>query len=461
MSLRLSWLILILVAVALRLPDIGHPLIDVDEQMYLLVGQRMWQGAIPYVDIWDRKPVGLFLIAALSQRLPIDPIVAYHLLAGVAATATAGVVTILARRVATPVGALAAGIVYLVWIALLGGRGGQSPIFYDLAIAGAALATWDHISGRRRTGWLAMLLVGIALQIKPTVVFEGWFFGIALLYAQWRYRPGSGRLVARAAVYVTLAFGPTIAAAAVYAAMGHGDAWWFANVVSIFLRRTNPGDPTLARMAGVAVILLVPMGLAVRGLMLQRGEARIFFGGWLAVAIIGWLAVPPYFNHYALPLLVPIAVAAARAMERPALCALALLAGGALLLFSGYPHGGETADARRHVDGLARRINRERGEGCLFVFQAPPGLYSATGSCLPTRYPFPYHLVEASEAGAIGVDPLGEVAHILQQRPPVIVAGDIARNRQRPAVILMRRVLAHHYRAVARDDAMVIYRRID
>ena len=67
-----------LVALALRLPDIGNPLVDLDEQMYLLVGQRMWDGAIPYVDIWDRKPIGLFLIYAASAALPIDAIVAVH-----------------------------------------------------------------------------------------------------------------------------------------------------------------------------------------------------------------------------------------------------------------------------------------------------------------------------------------------------------------------------------------------
>ena len=40
----------------------GNPVVNMDEQFYLFVGERMWQGGLPYVDIWDRKPVGLFLI---------------------------------------------------------------------------------------------------------------------------------------------------------------------------------------------------------------------------------------------------------------------------------------------------------------------------------------------------------------------------------------------------------------
>lgn len=457
MTHRLSWLILILAAVALRLPDIGNPLIDVDEQMYLLVGQRMWEGAIPYVDIWDRKPIGLFLIAAAARAFPGDPLVAYHLFALAAAVATAGVIAGFARRFASAGGALAAGLVYLVWLELIGGRGGQSPVFYDLAIAGAALLTWDTLADRRRGALPAMLLVGLALQIKPTAVFEGAFFGCALLAAAWRrHRPA--RVVADALLYASIALLPTLAAAAAYAAIGHGEAWWFANVESIFLRRINPGEPIAVRLAGQCVVLLVPAGLAIRGLI--RHPDR-FLIGWLATAVAGWALVPPYFNHYALPLLVPVAVAAAAALDRwPSQC-LATIAGGAMLLMSGYPQAGETVAARARIAALAQRIDRERGQDCLFVFQVSPLLYNATHSCLPTRYPFPAHLVEASEARAIGVDPVAEIDRILSARPSVIAAAAIPRTQDRPTVMLVQRVLAHHYRAVANDLGITVYRRID
>ena len=120
--------------------------------MYLLVGQRMWDGAIPYVDIWDRKPIGLFLIYAASAELPIDAIVAYHLVALAAAVVTAGCIAMLVRTFAGPKAALAAAILYLVWLSLIGGRGGQSPVFYDLPMVLAAWLTWQTLAGRRRGG---------------------------------------------------------------------------------------------------------------------------------------------------------------------------------------------------------------------------------------------------------------------------------------------------------------------
>ena len=71
-TMAATWLILAVVALALRLPDIGNPLIDLDEQFYLLVGDRMLHGAVPYVDIWDRKPVGLFLIYAAARVVGVE-----------------------------------------------------------------------------------------------------------------------------------------------------------------------------------------------------------------------------------------------------------------------------------------------------------------------------------------------------------------------------------------------------
>lgn len=457
MTPRLTWLILACVAVALRLPDIGNPLVDLDEQMYLLVGQRMWDGAIPYVAIWDRKPIGLFLLYAASAAIPADPVVAYHVVALVAAVATAGLIAALVRRVGTPAGGLAAGIVYLVWLGLIGGRGGQSPVFYDLPMAAAALLVWRAQAGGRRDALLAMLLVGVALQIKPTVVFEGAFLGIALLVASWRRHRRVGRLAGDAILYAGVALLPTLLAGAVYAGIGHGEAWWFANVRSIFLRRVMPGEPIADRLFGQGLVLAVPLLIAIRGLLAQPPSVRLFLGGWLATAILGWLLVPPYFNHYALPLLVPIAIAAGGALDRRSMQLLAALAGGALLIASGYPHAGETADTRRRLAALAEGIRGAAGPGCPFVFEAPPALYTVAHACLPTRYPFPPHLVEPSEAGAIGVDPRAELRRILAARPPVIAVGPPAGRREAEAMVAA--ALRHGYHPVAHDLGITLYAR--
>ena len=431
MTARATWLILILAAAALRVPDMGNPLVDLDEQMYLLVGQRMWQGAIPYV--------------------------AYQLAALAVAVVTAGLIASFVRRLGRPAGGLAAGLLYLLWLELLGGRGGQSPVFYNGLVVAAAALTWRGRDGDRRYAIGAMLLVGLAMQIKPTVVFEGGFFGIVLLAASWNRRRSWPRTAGDTLLYGAIACLPTLVAYAVYAAIGHGAAWWFANVESIFLRRTTPGDPIVGHLLGSAILLLVPVAIACRGQAAATGEMRRFVAGWLVVATLGWLLVPPYFNHYALPLLVPVAVAAGLALDRGPMRLLAAGGGAGLLLLSGYPHVGETVRDRRTIAALAAVIDRERGDGCPFVFGAPPALYNATRACLPTRYPFPPHLVQASEYRAIGVDPAREVVRILAAPPPVIVIGPPPTDDNGVTPKLVEHAIATRYRAIARAPGVTVY----
>ncbi|WP_308814139.1 glycosyltransferase family 39 protein [Sphingomonas sp. GV3] len=456
------WLILTIAALVLRLPDLGNPVIDLDEQMYLLVGSRMWHGALPYVDIWDRKPIGLFLVYAGTQGFGGDSVVAYQWAALVAAIAAAGIVALIARSMAGARAAVVAGLVYLVWIALLGGRGGQAPVFYNPLVALAALLVWRTLRDAPvAPARCAMLLIGLAIEVKPTAVVEGVAFAGLALMASWRRDPRAGAILREASLLAALALVPTFVAAAFYVVTGHGDAWWFANVRSIFLRHVTANEPVATRLEGALLVLVIPLAVGLLGLGALRGRARLMMATWLSAAIAAWLAIPPYYNHYALPLLVPVAVAAGiGAARRGPFLALLGLAGAALLVLSGFPHAGETAAARRDVARGATLVHRyAAGRGCPFVFQAPPVFYTAADACLPTRYPFASHLTFAGERGAIGVDPADEVLRILRARPPVIVTAPPQGDVNPATFAIVMRAIAIDYRPVGTSLGYTIYAR--
>ena len=77
------------VALLFRAPVLGNPVVGGDEAFYLLVGDRMLHGLLPYVDIWDRKPFGLFLLYAATRLLGGEGIWQYQLVATVFAAGTA------------------------------------------------------------------------------------------------------------------------------------------------------------------------------------------------------------------------------------------------------------------------------------------------------------------------------------------------------------------------------------
>jgi hypothetical protein len=448
--LRRIALFLLLAAAALRCWDFGNPVIHVDEQYYLLVADRMLRGAVPFVDLWDRKPVGLFLHFAAIRLLPGDGVLAYQLVATAYAAATAVIVAALARRVGSgPRGALAAGLLYLVGLGLLGGRGGQSPVFYDLYMALGALlvlrlpATADP-RAIVRSGLAACLLAGVAIQCKYTPAVEGAFFGLAYLHALHRAGARPPALAGAGALWLAAGLLPTLAAAGWYAAHGRFDAWWFANLVSIGLRPAYPPAQIAGRLLGIGA-QLAPLAAAAWSARSRTPEGRLA-AGWLAAALVGFLAVGTYFDHYALPLLAPLCTLAAPALDRPR-WRRGLIAAALALFAVERVRAPDDAPGAREV---ARLVRANAGDGCPYVFLGDTVTYLLADACLPTPYAFPNLLAYTTERGATGIDEAGEVRRILAARPPAIVWTERPNLPYNPASLTALRRALGGYRPVYR-----------
>jgi len=386
----------------------------------------MLHGALPYVDIWDRKPIGLFLIYALAF-VGGDPFVVYKVLAAGCVVATALVIRAGALRSAGPFGALVAALLYVVWLNFLEGEGGQAPVWYNLPVLLAALLVRRAHQGRAPIGpcgLAAMALVGLALQIKYTVVFEGLFLGLVLLRAGYRAWGASARLAGWTLGWIALALAPTLAAWAYYLSIGEGRAFWFANFASIFGRLP---DPLGVRLAGLAVLVLVLLPLVVLAVLAGRRKGRLSFDQlWAMAAAAGVLAFGSWLSpNYVMPVVPPLLLSAAPWFGRSArtraagvgLIALAFV-GGQVAVAKTIEGKGSARQARAVAEAA-----RPRNGGCLWVWDGYPALYMLTGSCLPTRWAFPGHLNTLDEASpaAIGVDPQAEVRRILASRPETIV----------------------------------------
>lgn len=193
---KINWLCsalgLLLFAIAIRWQTFGNPLLHQDEDFYLFVGGRILKGDLPFVDIWDRKPIGLFLLYAFFHLFGSWRFLAYQVGALLSLWGTSLLVVRIATFIAPFGGALLAGFMYEAWPSIAGGEGGQAPIFYNLLVASAMtliVCRLQQLSNKnilRRTGMVVMLLFGIALQIKYTVLFEGIFAGIFLLWTGWK-----------------------------------------------------------------------------------------------------------------------------------------------------------------------------------------------------------------------------------------------------------------------------------
>ncbi|MBU6207375.1 MAG: glycosyltransferase family 39 protein [Alphaproteobacteria bacterium] len=427
---------LLLLAALVRIQTFGNPVIGFDEQFYLLVGDRMWNHhALPYVDIFDRKPVGLFLIYAFVRMLGGEGVLQYQLVALACVAATAFIIYRLARLISSTFGALVSAALYILWLNFMECEGGQAPVFFNLLMVLAALFTQAALHRENkdiRLGCVAMLCTGVALQIKYSVIFEGFFFGVMLMGGAYRAGRPLMHIGARALLWIGCALAPTLLATGYYASQHELQPFLFANFGSIFGRLQ---DPIAMQIPGLLVILgiLAPLGLlAVLGWRHWQPTpaqhtitVRAFYTGWLTTAMLGVIILGIYLNpHYAANVIVPLIIMSAPAFAQGrgrrwlgvAIIGVFFVAGQIVLAVSIGQKGG------RHDAELMARAAQPTS-GCLYIYDGQPALYLMTDSCLLTRFVFPGSLNtrEESSTHALGVDPEAEVRRILAARPEVIV----------------------------------------
>lgn len=461
-------LVLLAAAVAIRARDFGNPIVHVDEQWYLLVGDRMLHGSLPYVDLWDRKPVGLFAIFAAIRRLGGDPIVTYQLVATLFAAVTAWLVARGSRMLgASARAAVVAGVAYILWLSLLSGRGGQSPVFYNLFVAGAAVLTsrLPALADARARGPIvangaaACLLAGLAVQTKYTPAVEGAFFGLVHLWYLRRAGASIGLLGAAALGWVALGVAPTAIVVLDYRARGPAvfHAFWFANFESLALRRGYPAAKIAARLTGTSAQLLPFLVAAVAVWRRRRSSEVNLAFGWLGAALVAFAMIGAFFDHYALPLMAPLAMIAGVAISGRRWPGAALLTYGLILFVARVLLVPTDAASARAV---ARVMAANDRGGCPYVFAGDSVLYLLADACVPTAYAFPSTLAYEAERGATGVDEVAEVRRILATRPPVIVTLDEPLAPWNPRTEpLVAAALAHDYRlalAAPREDGHLL-----
>lgn len=435
-SLPVQLLICMLAGLLLRFPAFGNPNIHVDEVFYQFVGLEMHKGMLPYVDIWDRKPLGLFLIYYLVGFVT-SSVYGYQILAWLCASLTACVIVRMAALWCNARGAIMAGVVYLAAMLPFSGIGGQSPVFYNLPMALAAYWIARSLPSLREGTiplrvYGAMALCGIAIIIKQTTLFESLFFGLWSLWLLWK----SGKPIPWAKVALMVALGalPTLIIAAFYFGIGDWSDYWNAMVVSNLRKHPSATYWFWLRTYLMTMFLAPIMAPAFLALVLSRGdrgfaEYRRFLLGWLPAALIGFFSVPNSYDHYALPLLVPICVAGASFYARGLIGSVVFVIAVAmnLLMARGYSLR-ETNRTIHAMDHLAHTIRQHDHGNGLLVFDGPVGLYTMTGSRSLSPLVFPNHLNHLIERNVSQFNTARQIRRIIAQRPDSVVVETVPRN---------------------------------
>ncbi len=445
--------LIIFVAFASRAVWFGDPAADTDEQLYSLIGAHMLQGQLPFVDLWDRKPFGLFALFAFAHAIGGPGPIAYQLLAASFVSVGGWLVFALARPLTDRITATGAGVLYTLLAYAYAAFSAQSEVFFIPITLGMVLLLRDH-PGDSRRAIVAMLLGGLALQVKYTVAPQCVFLGCVAL---WPHRRDTlPRLAVRAAGYALLGLLPTLAVGALYAALGHFSEFFYANFVSIFERLpldSGRFDPRfLKACAPLALLAAGGVYAATRLNPPKQPQHYRLIAGWSLSVLAGIFMTSSVYIHYfaafapaAVLLALPLLDVCARARWAP----LAIVLAASTALLNVPMHSRDTREERAGAKRLAAMLAPHVGahRDCLLVFDGPTALYRMTGSCLPGRYVYPDHLNNALEEPALGTSQVGEVARILAARPGAIVTADRSVTLQsRATSALVAHAIARGYR---------------
>ena len=391
---------LVSLALALRLPAFFDPIAHMDDQFYRLVGTQLLEGADLYVDIWDRKPPGMFYLAALISAIHPEPWF-YYLAATLFAAGTAQVIVLICRHCTGWQGSFLAGCAYLVTLQTVAGGFGQSSVFYNLfTVLGVLLILKQRF-------YIAMFALGTSLAFKQTAIFECIALGLyCATRVDWRRIP---LLAASGLIPFVLVCLPLV---------GHLPEAWHAMVLSSLDRDLPNGPSILGRSLDLFRRLIPLIAGATLGLVFHRQRISAV---WLAAALLGVVSVPQLYLHYAIPLLPPLCVACAPFLDRRfiGLAGFAAIVGYALVFFSPLNFGIHKARAAE-FNRIAEVIRQQPGDD-LLVYEGPTQLYAATGRRNLSPLVFPTHLNAAAEIDVSHLHTSEEMRSILSRRPSVVV----------------------------------------
>ena len=408
-----------------------------DEYFYWQLGLRMHEGALPYVDMWDRKGPGLFLTYWLPGLFSRS-VIAYQTAALLAAAATGYLVCRIAAHFTNAVGAILGGSLYLVLLVFFGGGGGQSPVFYNLPVALAALLVVRALPRLRQGAvpgnvYAAMAAAGFAITFKQTAICEAAFLGLFALWQLARAKVPPLRLATIALALMAAGAAPMALFAAFYALAGHFPEFWHAMVTANLAKTYNPAGDMALRVGTLAALLSPAWTPALLGLLIREtspaepppessGAPRIFLAGWLLAGVAGVAMVPNFYEHYILPLCLPVSVAAARALGFRRIGPIYGYAAVLFILLLGPAFDFTARQASRSAMAAATAdIRASAAQPRLLVYEGPVDLYRQLGSYPPSPLYYPLHLYFPAESNVSHIATAEAMRAIIAWRPTAVV----------------------------------------
>lgn len=311
-------------AILVRLPILSVPL-ERDEGAYAYVAWRMLHGEVPYRDVFDHKPPGIFVVYAAAIAGLGTSAEAIHLAAAFYNAATTALVILLAARLYGLAAGVLSGLLYAVssTAPAYNGNAANTEFFLVLPMLAAVLLMWGAVSRDRSGGLLFAggLAAGASMLFKPSAAPVVCFLVLAILVQRCllgrRFMVG----MSECGIFVLGALCPMGITLGLFAALGASKDFYEAVVLynaayraEVTLEGARDMLGYVFRMGVLSQSVFWLFGLVgLAGTLLWRRREDVYASGFVlasaaGVAMGGW-----FLPHYLFLMLPAAAVVAGRA----------------------------------------------------------------------------------------------------------------------------------------------------
>ncbi|MGD1701274.1 ArnT family glycosyltransferase [Dapis sp. BLCC M229] len=181
------FLAFLLLSFFLRFWTLFVSVLDKDESIYILAADSLLNSNLPYIEIWDNKPPGIFILFSLTMLILGNSIVSIRILSIIATTFTSYFLYRIGATIDAKHGekiGLLAGSLYAIFSLHNDGAAANAEILFAPFVTGAFLLLFQDRKLSNIKVFLIGLILGIGMQIKYLVIMD--VLGLVLLGSWFR-----------------------------------------------------------------------------------------------------------------------------------------------------------------------------------------------------------------------------------------------------------------------------------
>ena len=428
--------------------------IDRDESLYFLIAHSFLNGIPPYVEIWDNKPPGIFILFSLAILIFGDSITSIRILACLSIAFTSYFLYKIAKLINKNnerIGLLA-GILYLVFSLSNNGVAANAEILFAPLVTLAFYLLFRDTKYRGFTFFVIGFLLGLALQIKYVVLMDFIAFLVIvstrLFFEKNKVKELKTTLIKIYSFSILGFILPFLFTVIYFIAVGHFDEYFYATLISNskYVDATEFYLRNLLSALGIQIYTDFPLYLClILSIIYLKSSKEISLKDkinlgnlicWFSFIFIGTLVSKRFIGHYYLQLLPPLCLISSyiivktvnkqitKSKRNVFLISVSIL----IVLITLYPH------LQKNIESVINRyIKRNYSEekevlianyikkkispnDYIYIANYQPIIYYLVPAKPPTKYVFPSHLI-SYYSEITGINPVHELTSIMNKKP--------------------------------------------